>query len=303
MEDIPLWMAVDFPGITKERTMLSMDEFMKQSAGIGCCTNVFADNVLQHHWKEIERLEEIILTHCKEINRLQEELHEGDSWKKRATEALENGMCPICFATDEAGHKAGCVWGNDLADLELVKEEVESITRERDDTMKENQRLKTGNQALILDLKELQNRANSLEDDLHRSTKENKQLQQDLAEAKHLHKIQLENAIAERERADSLEGDMKELAKKLNKKNLEDAEAAKQGIYVSAPMVSAKGDSPRVTTVNLEEEIEKIRLENESLKKQASYQCAAEWRNLYQDVQKKLDRLREIYREFHGILK
>lgn len=209
----------------------------------------------------------------RENKQLQEELAEGDYWKKRVTEAFDGGMCPICFATVEVGHKAGCDWGNDLADLELVKEEVDALTRERDESMKQNQRLKTGNQALILDLKELQNRANSLEDDLHRSTKENEQLQQDLAEVKHLHKVQLENAIAEQERSDMLAKDLEQPANELYQRDKD------------------------------VQEIEKIRLENDGLKKMASYQCAVEWRNLYTECQKKLDRLRELYREFFGMLK
>lgn len=46
-----------------------------------------------------------------EIERLMEEITDGDYWRKRATQAIENGTCPICFSGDEGGHKDGCLWG------------------------------------------------------------------------------------------------------------------------------------------------------------------------------------------------
>jgi hypothetical protein len=43
---------------------------------------------------------------------LLDELEDGDYWRQRATEALENGTCPVCFGGDEGGHEEGCEWGD-----------------------------------------------------------------------------------------------------------------------------------------------------------------------------------------------
>lgn len=45
-------------------------------------------------------------------NELLYELEDGDYWQQRATNALENGTCPICFGGDEGGHEEGCEWGD-----------------------------------------------------------------------------------------------------------------------------------------------------------------------------------------------
>ncbi len=55
----------------------------------------------------------------KQMEELQTELNEGDYWQERATEFLQNGNCPICFATDEEGHKQLCPWGRLETDLKL----------------------------------------------------------------------------------------------------------------------------------------------------------------------------------------
>jgi regulator of replication initiation timing len=52
---------------------------------------------------------------------LKEELADGDSWQKRATAFLKSGCCPICFSTDEAGHKAGCAWGEVEAERDNIQ--------------------------------------------------------------------------------------------------------------------------------------------------------------------------------------
>lgn len=62
------------------------------------------------------------------------ELEESDSWMLSAKEFLENGGCPICFTTDEAGHTKECVWGQ----TEMkVKELVEGIERFKEDWIPE----------------------------------------------------------------------------------------------------------------------------------------------------------------------
>ena len=61
-----------------------------------------------------------------EVERLKEELTNGDYWQKRATDYLENGNCPICFETDEAGHKPDCTWGQS-------EKEIERLTKENAD--------------------------------------------------------------------------------------------------------------------------------------------------------------------------
>ena len=47
---------------------------------------------------------------CKDYDRIVKEL-ESDDWMKHATEFYENGGCPICFSTDEAGCTSGCYLG------------------------------------------------------------------------------------------------------------------------------------------------------------------------------------------------
>jgi hypothetical protein len=42
---------------------------------------------------------------------LQEARDDSDDWMQKAKEYMENGGCPVCFATDEDGHTADCEWG------------------------------------------------------------------------------------------------------------------------------------------------------------------------------------------------
>jgi hypothetical protein len=62
-----------------------------------------------------------------EIKRLRAEIADGDYWQVRATQAIQNGTCPICFATDEAGHKQGCLWGEDADKAERAEAESERL--------------------------------------------------------------------------------------------------------------------------------------------------------------------------------
>lgn len=64
-----------------------------------------------------------------EIERLRAEIRDGDYWQQRASAALENGTCPICFATDEAGHTATCPWGEDERDSDRLQDEVNELKR------------------------------------------------------------------------------------------------------------------------------------------------------------------------------
>ena len=74
---------------------------------------------------EIDRLSE----RCRE---LKTELDEGDYWMERAKQSLANGTCPVCFATDEAGHINGCWIGTLLRDHNAVNQlrdrAVKSVT-------------------------------------------------------------------------------------------------------------------------------------------------------------------------------
>ena len=45
------------------------------------------------------------------LKRKLREAYESDDWMKKATEFYQNGGCPICFSTDEAGCKEGCYFG------------------------------------------------------------------------------------------------------------------------------------------------------------------------------------------------
>ena len=62
------------------------------------------------------------------IDLLRYKLAEGDYWMARAKAYLESGCCPVCFATDESGHKGDCPWGQAEAErdrlLALVREEI-----------------------------------------------------------------------------------------------------------------------------------------------------------------------------------
>lgn len=51
---------------------------------------------------------------------------ESDDWMKKATEFYENGGCPICFSTDEAGCAKGCYFGQ----LQIEAEKHEAAFRE-----------------------------------------------------------------------------------------------------------------------------------------------------------------------------
>jgi hypothetical protein len=54
-------------------------------------------------------------------------LEDSDAWMAHATKALQSGTCPVCFATDEAGHTESCEWGRDERALRMIHEAL-SIT-------------------------------------------------------------------------------------------------------------------------------------------------------------------------------
>ena len=68
-----------------------------------------------------DELESTLVGALAEVERLQEELKDGDYWMKRSTDCYESGMCPVCFATDEAGHTKGCLWGRAEAKIERLQ--------------------------------------------------------------------------------------------------------------------------------------------------------------------------------------
>lgn len=74
----------------------------------------------QAHLDEIARLKA-------ENTRLKEELKEGDYWQKRAKEAFESGVCPICFCDDESGHDPGCYVGQCEARMEAAEKRVQEL--------------------------------------------------------------------------------------------------------------------------------------------------------------------------------
>lgn len=76
---------------------------------------------------DIERRERMRL--LDEIERLQEELRHGDFWQRRARQALEDGTCPLCFATDEAGHTETCPWGSEERNSERLQAIVQEQNR------------------------------------------------------------------------------------------------------------------------------------------------------------------------------
>lgn len=65
--------------------------------------------------KEKQELRDLqVQTKCKiqalELAIQLQEAKEGDGWQAKAKEWFENGNCPVCFASDEEGHKPGCEW-------------------------------------------------------------------------------------------------------------------------------------------------------------------------------------------------
>jgi hypothetical protein len=62
-----------------------------------------------------------------EIEQVFKELIDGDYWMERAKRFLENGGCPVCFCSDEAGHTKGCLWGDTLATLTAERDEARNV--------------------------------------------------------------------------------------------------------------------------------------------------------------------------------
>ncbi len=61
------------------------------------------------------------------LQKLETEIKEGDYWQQRVKEFLSLGGCPICFATDEEGHKEKCEWGITETKLEKLVEAMEEL--------------------------------------------------------------------------------------------------------------------------------------------------------------------------------
>lgn len=55
------------------------------------------------------------------------EIATGDYWMTRVKWYMENGGCPVCFATDEDGHTADCEWGQAESQLAAERERHESV--------------------------------------------------------------------------------------------------------------------------------------------------------------------------------
>jgi hypothetical protein len=65
---------------------------------------------------------------------LQEARDDSDDWMQKAKEYMENGGCPVCFATDEDGHTADCEWGQAEKALQEARdrgERLEALVSER----------------------------------------------------------------------------------------------------------------------------------------------------------------------------
>jgi len=74
---------------------------------------------------EIDRLTAELTEARRQATLSETEIRQGDYWQLRATEALEYGRCPVCFATDEVGHTKGCPWGQ----AELTNERLRTTVR------------------------------------------------------------------------------------------------------------------------------------------------------------------------------
>ncbi len=64
------------------------------------------------------------------------ELEDSDAWRKSATEFYENGGCPLCFSTDEAGCNEGCYFGQLQMENERYKIALQEIIVESGDIEK-----------------------------------------------------------------------------------------------------------------------------------------------------------------------
>ncbi len=62
--------------------------------------------------------------------KLREQLVHGDYWQERSKLFHELGGCPVCFATDEAGHKPDCPWGKDEAELARLRAVIRELRGE-----------------------------------------------------------------------------------------------------------------------------------------------------------------------------
>lgn len=60
-----------------------------------------------------------------------EEIESGDYWMERSKDYLDNGGCPVCFATDEAGHTNDCAWGQAEAEVARLKDLCAEAFRKR----------------------------------------------------------------------------------------------------------------------------------------------------------------------------
>lgn len=72
-------------------------------------------------------------TYPEEFKALEErikELEESDAWREFATKFYEDGGCPICFSTDEAGCKKGCYIGRLQQKIEYYKNMFCEIKKE-----------------------------------------------------------------------------------------------------------------------------------------------------------------------------
>ena len=58
------------------------------------------------------------------------ELEDSDGWREFATKYYENGGCPICFSTDEAGCKEGCYLGEIQQKIEDYEDAFREIVKE-----------------------------------------------------------------------------------------------------------------------------------------------------------------------------
>jgi|GEM_PF-5139078 len=60
-------------------------------------------------------------------NELLDEIEDGDYWKQKSIQFQENGSCPVCFCSDEEGHKNNCEWGAAELDRDLFLDALRTI--------------------------------------------------------------------------------------------------------------------------------------------------------------------------------
>ena len=82
------------------RRIKELEKKLAAVSRVMCGNDTFPGDLAQYVANEVD--------HRKAV---EQEMEDGDYWQERAKMFMENGGCPVCFASDEAGHEDGCPYG------------------------------------------------------------------------------------------------------------------------------------------------------------------------------------------------